>query len=97
VAGNLVSVRVADDATAIIGSMMTRTMIVISLTTLLSGHPFISAEGQQGSESAQNSPYTMRVTKSEVVVDLIAADAKNHPVLNAYIEILPAECLPTRY
>jgi len=68
--------------------MMTRTIIAISLTTLFTGYQqYTSAEGQQSSDSVQSSPYTLRVTKSEVVIDVIAADAQNHPVLN----LVPAD------
>jgi len=76
-----------NDTTAIIDCMMTKTIIAISLITLLTGHQYTSAEGQQGSDSLQNSPYTLRLTRSEVVVDVIAADAHDHLVLN----LVPAD------
>ena len=67
--------------------MMTRTIIAISLIALLTGQQFCSAQGQQGSDNVQDSPYTLRVTKNEVVVDVIAADAHDHPILN----LVPAD------
>lgn len=73
--------------TAIIDSMMPRTIIAISLFTLSAGFQSASAQGQQGSDNVQDSPYTLSVTKSEVVVDLIAADSHDRPVLN----LVPAD------
>jgi hypothetical protein len=67
--------------------MMTRAINAIFLATLLAGHQYTSAHGQQGSDSVQDSPYTLRVTKSEVIVDVIAVDDHNHPVLN----LVPAD------
>jgi hypothetical protein len=60
------------------------------LTAFSTSYPYASAAVQQGAvvpEPGQTTPYTFHVTKSEVVVDVIAVDAQNHPVLN----LVPAD------
>ena len=39
-----------------------------------------SAQGPSASQSDQGSPFTVRVTTREVVVEVIARDRHNHPV-----------------
>jgi len=57
----------------------------VYLTALLTSVPYTSATAQQVAVIPvpdQATPYTFHVTKSEVVIDVIAVDAQNRPVLN---------------
>ena len=68
----------------------TQGILALYATALLTLGPCPSAMSQQGAIAAspdQESPYTFHVTKSEVVVDLIAVDAQNRSVLN----LVPAD------
>jgi hypothetical protein len=67
--------------------MMRRSIIAVVPITLIVVLAFASAEGQQNSDNVQDSPYTLTVTKSEVVVDVIATDGHDRPVLN----LVPAD------
>lgn len=65
-------------------------LVALYATALLTLGPCPSAMSQQGAIAAspdQETPYTFHVTKSEVVVDLIAVDAQNRSVLN----LVPAD------
>jgi hypothetical protein len=55
------------------------------LSALIAMRPYPSAMTQQSavvSERSQTASYTLHMSKSEVVVDVIALDAQNRPVLN---------------
>jgi hypothetical protein len=70
--------------------LFTGTVVAVCLTASLASYPYVSAAAQRAAvdpDPAQTAPYTLHVTKSEVVVDVIAVDAQNHPVLN----LVPAD------
>lgn len=56
--------------------------MALCLTALITEGPYPSAGAQQGAVAPAPDQYAFHVTKSEVVVDVIAVDGHNHPVLD---------------